>query len=47
MLQELVLHKKDGVALFGQFSGERTFPGRHLAAEKYERRWSIHAVPGR
>jgi len=36
MLQELVLHEKDGVPVLGQFSRERTFSGRHLAAEKYE-----------
>jgi hypothetical protein len=38
MLQELVLHEKDGVAVFGQFSGERAFSGRHLAAQKHQRR---------
>jgi hypothetical protein len=30
MLQELVLHEKDGLAVFGQFSRERTFPAAIL-----------------
>ena len=38
MLQELVLDEKEGGVVLGQFSRERAFPGRHLAAEKYERR---------
>jgi len=43
MIQELVLHEKYGVAVLGQFSREGTFAGRHLAAQKNERRRSIHA----
>ena len=34
MLQELVLHEKDGVAVLGQFCRKRTFPAAILPQRK-------------
>lgn len=38
-VQELILHEQDGVVALGDFSGERRFSCRHLAAEEDQFCW--------